>query len=187
MERDKILDIATEVLIANGGASMHDIAIAAGIGRTTLHRHFSSRAALMRALLDAALDAAERAIEECRVHEGTVIEALTRVAEAFVPLGHRYHFLLGEYRYTEDSATQGRMARLNQRFETLMRRGQRDGTLRTDLPVGWMNDVLGGLLFAAWDAIRDGRIARRAAPRLVVITLVQGCGGDRDDIDVTVP
>ena len=48
--RRAIIDAAISVLAANPAAPLGDIAEAAGVGRSTLHRHFSERGDLMRAV-----------------------------------------------------------------------------------------------------------------------------------------
>ena len=57
--RDRILDAAA-ALAGDRRTSMIEIAAAAGVGRSTLYRHFPSREALERALRQRALDAAGR-------------------------------------------------------------------------------------------------------------------------------
>jgi AcrR family transcriptional regulator len=48
--RQRILDAAAELLARDPRATMADIAVAAGVGRSTLHRHFATRVELGRAL-----------------------------------------------------------------------------------------------------------------------------------------
>ncbi|MEM9041304.1 MAG: TetR/AcrR family transcriptional regulator [Actinomycetota bacterium] len=52
--REQILDVALEVFAAAGfhGASMNDVAEAAGVTKPVLYQHFDSKRALYRALLD---------------------------------------------------------------------------------------------------------------------------------------
>lgn len=178
MDKATIQDIAIKVLITNNGASMQDIAAAAGIGRTTLHRYFANRDELMQALVLLALEDAEQAVLACQLEQGTVLEAIERVVKAFVPLGHRFHFLLSQYQFygsaesnTEINARENHLIEL---FDELMRRGQREGVLRPELPVRWLNDTLTALLFTAWENIQNGYVAPRDAPRLVMTTFLNG-------------
>src|SRR4029079_15890834 len=52
--REQILDVAVEVFARNGfhGASMNDVAEAAGVTKPVLYQHFYSKQALYMALLD---------------------------------------------------------------------------------------------------------------------------------------
>jgi hypothetical protein len=40
--RPPLLDVAAEVLVADPAASLAEVAVAAGIGRTTLHKHYAT-------------------------------------------------------------------------------------------------------------------------------------------------
>src|SRR5919202_5996856 len=67
--RARILDAAGPLLRDNPRATMAEVAVAAGLGRSTLHRHFATRVDLLRALEDGPLagaddDAPERAAAE---------------------------------------------------------------------------------------------------------------------------
>ena len=176
MHQEALLDIAIRVLIKRPGASLQDIAQAAGIGRTTLHRLFATREDLIHALLLSALTVVEQTTTESCLEKGTALEALERFIKDFVPLGHHFHFLLTERFDSEDSAIQTRMDYLQKQFEDLIRRGQQEGVFRTDLPVLWMLESLTALLFMAWESIHDGYTAPRYAPELVLTTLTQGIG-----------
>lgn len=176
MDRESLQDIAIQVLIANRGASMQDIATAAGIGRTTLHRYFASRDELLRALTLAALHDANQATSASRLEEGTALEALERAITINIPIGHRFHFLLNEWRFDNEEEVRAKNVQQLEVYEALMCRGQQEGTLRSDLPAKWMVNVLTALVFMACESIRDGYTAPRDAPRLVLTTLLVGIG-----------
>ena len=52
--REQILDVALDVFAASGfhGASMNDVAVAAGVTKPVLYQHFDSKRDLYKALLD---------------------------------------------------------------------------------------------------------------------------------------
>lgn len=56
-----LLDIAADVLGANPSASLAEVAAAAGIGRTTLHKQYATRQELLKAIAVHVLDRAEEA------------------------------------------------------------------------------------------------------------------------------
>ena len=80
--RRRILEAATGVLVMNRGVSMREIADAAEVGRTTLHRYFPGREDLIRAIALQAVAESEAAIKEAQLTEGSVEEAVRRLAEA---------------------------------------------------------------------------------------------------------
>jgi AcrR family transcriptional regulator len=172
-----MLDAAVRVLVGDRGASMQEIAEAAGVGRTTLHRYFPGREDLIRAIALDALREYEASVRAARLDEGTVAEGLARLVEGLVPMGERFHFLLGEAQLEGDPAFLDAYARLDHPVNLLVERGKRDGTFRSDVPTAWVGGALEALVYAAWEGVRDGGIARRDAPGLVTTTLLSGLGG----------
>ena len=85
--RRAILDAAMSVLAEHPTASLGDIAAAAKVGRSTLHRYFAERSDLLRALAlhvhALSIAAIERAEPDC----GPPVEALRRVVECQLDLG----------------------------------------------------------------------------------------------------
>lgn len=172
-----IQDTAIKTLLVNNGASMQDIALAAGIGRTTLHRYFANREDLLRTLLSWVFDDIERAMIKCQLEDGTALEVLERLVSTFVPIGHRFQFLLGTWPLDEhEQALKVRETRLLAQLESVIRQGQYEGVLRTDLPVHWMINTLTALIFMSWESISEGYTQLGDASQLVMTTLVGGIG-----------
>ena len=94
--RRAVLDAATLVLSKDSGASLAEVATVAGVGRTTLHRYFPTREALVRALVGDALDHVAQAITDAKPQEGPVPEALQRIADSVIPQGPSLRFLYAE-------------------------------------------------------------------------------------------
>ncbi len=89
---EALLDVAVGVLTADPGASLGQVAAAAGIGRTTLHKHYPTRDDLLRAVGFRAIERWEQATEGIE----TNVDAdggLLALAEAMVPLGPYLTFL----------------------------------------------------------------------------------------------
>src|SRR5262249_21782471 len=51
-----LLDVVAEVLVADPAAALAEVAAAAGIGRTTLHKHYATRDDLVTAVAHRAID-----------------------------------------------------------------------------------------------------------------------------------
>ncbi|MGH3145794.1 MAG: TetR/AcrR family transcriptional regulator [Rubrobacter sp.] len=178
--RRVILEAAVRVLVVDRGASMREISDAAGVGRATLHRYFPGRGDLIRAIAMDVLGECEAAIGSARIEEGTVVEALARLVEALVPIGERFHFLLYEAQLQDDPEFAAADDRILRTVEGLIERGKRVGTFRPEVPAAWIGDALEALIYAAWESVRDGKIARRDAPGLVITTFLSGLGGGRE-------
>jgi AcrR family transcriptional regulator len=169
-----VLEAATQALLADPTASMAQIARAAGVSRTTLHARFPSRHALVEAMAVEALDLVEAALAGARLDEGDVRAALHRAVEALVPLGPRSLFLLRERSLDAVPELVERYERLADPLLRLVERGQRAGALRPDLPAWWVVDTLDAVTHAAWEAVADGRLAPRDAPRTVLAAVLDG-------------
>lgn len=168
------MDVATRVLIETPGASLGDVAAAAGVSRSTLHSHFSSRQALIVALALEAMELITTAYENARPDEGPVDEAIHRIIEQMIPVGPRVEFLLRERSLDSESEVVERYENLDLPLLRLVERGQQDGTLRRDLPAWWVVSSLTAAVYGAWDAVASGKLASRDAPALVTGTALFG-------------
>jgi TetR/AcrR family transcriptional repressor of lfrA len=91
-----ILDAARTVFPENPAASLGDIAIAANVGRSTLHRHFHDRDELIRALGLYVYELSNAAIKEAHPESGSPIEALRRLIDGQFDLAAILHFINNE-------------------------------------------------------------------------------------------
>ena len=85
--RKAILDAAIRVLAADPSASLGQIADAADVGRTTLHRYFPDRAELLAAVMQEAGRRLGDAAVRARLDEGTGLDALLRACQTLLQLG----------------------------------------------------------------------------------------------------
>ncbi|MCG8928440.1 TetR/AcrR family transcriptional regulator [Lentzea sp. CC55] len=165
-----LLQTATSVLLKDPTASLSDVARAAGVGRTTLHKRFPTRAALVRAVASDALDLIHSVARE--VDFGSD-EALEDLVTRLVALGPRVEFLLRFPGLERDEELAARIREMDRPVLDLITRLQ--GTaLRHDLPAWWILQTLYAGLFNAWEAISDGRLAPLDAPRFVLTTVFEG-------------
>lgn len=169
-----LLEVASRTLLVSPGASLAEVAAAAGVSRTTLHSRFATRQDLLVALAHDAMDLLEQAYQAAGLDQGPVREALRRVVEATLPLGPRIAFLLRERSLDVDPELNARYQVLDQPLVDLVERGRTTGELRSDVPGWWLVDSIVGTVFAAWEAIADGRLAPRDAPDLVLTSMLDG-------------
>lgn len=179
IQDDRVLDVAVSVLVRDPAASLGEIAVTAGIGRTTLHNRYATRGDLLTAVAHRAIDLVDAAIAQARPAPGRPPE-LDRLIELAIPIGPHLTFLL-----TEPQACCGD-ARLIERIEALhepivdavrTRLAQLDVPLADGLPDWWVVSTLHGLLHSAWQAIDAGLLAPRSAPRLVSAWFLHGAAG----------
>ena len=162
--RDRVLVAAAAAVRREGTAvPMATIAADAGVGVGTVYRHFPSREALLGALtrrsfqlvLDAAARAAEADQPGIAAVRGFLDETIEHGPDLVLPL-HGGPLLMDE----DTSAIQ---AEVHRSLGVLLRRGQRDGTIRRDVRTGDLV-IFGALLAQQLPHVPDwNRTARRLA------------------------
>jgi AcrR family transcriptional regulator len=141
-----ILEAASHVLALRGEAgSMAEVASAAGVGRSTLYRHFPTREALLDELARAALADAGELLADARLESVPPFEALARAIRTLVFVGDRY-IVLFEARVSIDRAAGERAIGIPLR--RVIERGRADGIIRSDVDTEWLLDLLGGMIAA---------------------------------------
>ncbi|MCY7396731.1 MAG: TetR/AcrR family transcriptional regulator [Nocardioides sp.] len=179
--RDDVLDAALATLNDDPTSSMADIAGALGIARATLHRHFATREALLLEIGERALDRWARTQVECGMPQAVAAgdaDALDACLQAILPA-----FLVDAavFDFTLTDPTMLAMPRFAARTRALQdleiaffEAAQHAGVVRSDVPAAWLSHTLYGLLVAAREATRDGDVARRSLPDLMITTFRQG-------------
>ncbi len=185
--QERILDAARRTLFDDPGASIDDIAKAAGVGRATIFRHFENRAGLLKALAHRALAETDRVAEEAMVGATSATDALRRIVVAIVGAGDPYRFLgsAGDL-FTDPDLTADYERQLSELTELVVE-VQAEGSFRGDVPVRWIVRMIDAHLWAASDAIAKGEVGRVQAQQLIWDTLRDGLssrparGVGRDD------
>jgi AcrR family transcriptional regulator len=168
--RRAILDAAVRVLSQQPTASLTEVAAAAGVGRTTMHRYFPERADLLTGITNDLLEKIAEAIERARPDAGPAMAALERLCRSLFALGDGLMLTLNEPHlftdpaWTEESETDRILMRL-------VERGQAEGAIDPGLTVEWVKAVLWSLLFAAWMHTREADVPEDDSLALCLRTL----------------
>jgi AcrR family transcriptional regulator len=162
--RDRILDVALEVLGENPDAGMGDIASAAGVVRRTVYGHFPSRLDLIRTLTERAVTEMTAVLAEVTVSDAEADAAWAGFVARVWPVAHRYRVLLALRRGEYGEAIHGLLGPLDELLADLVKRGQDSSVFARHLPAGILSQLAYGVVFAIADSDRsNGTLGARAA------------------------
>jgi AcrR family transcriptional regulator len=173
--RAAVLDAAVQVLVADPSASLSEVAGAAGIGRTTLHKHYATRDDLLRAVGHRAIDRWEQvlaAVPDSAGDDG----GLRALAEAMISVGPYLAFLWRNPLFDRSADIGHRSRTVEAQALAVLHRAQQQGVMRADVPGYWLLHTFYSLVYVAAESIYDGDLAPRAAADLVVSTFLRGLG-----------
>lgn len=171
--RRALLEAAADELARNPESSMADVAKTANLTRATLYRHFSNRQTLLKAIQAEAFTRASEALISCRLDEGSALEVLERVIASLSKHGMRFRVIL--MRVPDHNARF-----LTQRDQVLaplvevIKRGQREGDIRTELSPEWIVTAMASLLIAAVRSAPTAQQSDEGVAELIYGTLVGG-------------
>jgi AcrR family transcriptional regulator len=168
--RQAIVDAAIEVLGRNPAASLGDIAIAADVGRTTLHRYFAERADLLAAVGTEAGARLARATAQARMAEGSGASAVRRLCQEYFDLGSLLSLIFTEPGLGAGPTTEG-PAGCDPEFAAMVERGHRDGTIDPELPADWVQSLVWSQLYAGWAYVAETGASRHEVLRLILRTV----------------
>jgi AcrR family transcriptional regulator len=173
--RRTLLDVAAEVLVGDPAASLAEVAEAAGIGRTTLHKQYATRDDLLRAVGHRAIDLWEQAVAgvvDADAHDG----GLRALTEAMIPIGPQLAFLWRNPTLDRAKDVVERWTAVEGDALAVLQQAQARGVIAAEVPFWWLLQTLYSLVYVASEAIRSGHLAPRDAPDLVLKTLLRGIG-----------
>ncbi|WP_166655516.1 TetR/AcrR family transcriptional regulator [Actinorugispora endophytica] len=153
---ERIIRAATVLLAERPEATMDELTTAAGLGRTTVYRHFHAREQLVAEVYATAFSGTRRLIAEAAPEACPREELLERVVAALMRAVETYPVLAngpGPAPATGGSDTTGYEACL-EALARVMRRAQDSGLLDASLPPRWlagslMDDCAGAVVFSA--------------------------------------
>jgi AcrR family transcriptional regulator len=149
--REAILTASIAVLADEPHAAMNDIAVASGVGRSTLYRHFPDRAALMLAIHERVRFEADEVV---RGHLGAAgdrdpVDVLVDLTDAIVDLGEGYRCLSNTDAAHRAKERHDRSRRGGHPLSRYIEAGQKAGSIRCDLTSDWIVTMLAHTFMAA--------------------------------------
>lgn len=180
--RRAILAAAAQVLSQRRDATLAEIAEAADVGRSTLHRYFPDRRELLRAVVEDSLEVLGRSVAGAAIDDGPPLEAMRRLVTAMVDAGDRILFLWGDPRVLEEygpgqEECEGDDDLVDDSLLRLIRRGQDEGVFDTEVSPLWIQNVLYGLVYTGVEVARHGQLPRHGVASTVIRTFENGILG----------
>lgn len=170
--RTAILDAAVERLAADAQASMADVAAAAHVGRTTVHRYFPERADLVLAVVDHVVELSRQAVERAEPHSGPVRAALRRVVEEHFGLGSILMYVYSEPLIVGDPHAVVELGKMELALDEVLARP--DAGLHPHLTGPWVRRAFWGIVYAGWQTFEAGEMPRHQVIDAIMTTLTDG-------------
>ena len=170
-----LLDVVAEVLLAQPGASLAEVAEAAGISRTTLHKHYATRDDLVRAVGLRATEIYEQAVDRVADEPGTEA-GLRQLLAAMIESGPQLAFLWRNPVLDEDHELTQRYIDAEKRCLAVLDRARSAGLIAASTPDWWMLQMVNSLVYTAAESVQYGKLAPLDAPDLALSTLLHGLG-----------
>jgi AcrR family transcriptional regulator len=173
--RLSLLDVAAEVLVADPAASLAEVAEAAGIGRTTLHKHYATREDLLRAVGDRALELWEHAVGGMTGTEDPD-GGLCAATAAMIPIGPQLAFLWRTPAFDHVTEIDARWCAVEAATLAILKRAQARGVVAAGIPDWWLLRTFFSLVYVAAESVQSGQLAPLDAPGFALGTFLHGIG-----------
>jgi AcrR family transcriptional regulator len=155
--RNRILDVALEVLGQNPDAGMGEVASAAGVVRRTVYGHFPTRTDLVRSLTQRAVNEITDVLTEVDSADGAADAVWADFIARLWPLAHRYRVLLALRRGEYGAEIHDLLGPVDTILADLVQRGQDSGVFGRHLPA----DILSQVALATVFSIADNDLSKQ--------------------------
>lgn len=169
-----IIEAAERVLSANPAASLEQVAEAAGVARTTVHRRFAGREALLRTMGAQAWTQIRDAVAEAAQDTAPPLVAWHRATAAVLAVKHRWTFALTHID-SADTDTLALIGEVTATTDAFLARVRDAGLLRADADLEWVRRAYMALISESVHGEAEWDDADVLATR-VLDTLTRGFG-----------
>lgn len=164
---DTLTEIAIDLFMEKGynGTSMGELAKAAGITKSAIYHHVSSKEELLKIALSRALDQLFAMLGESGAWEGAAVDRLEYLVRRLVETEVHYLreiALLLRVRASNETTTWARERRreFDKHILSLINEAQADGAIRADMSALAIDRLVFGMLYSISEWYHDGHTIR---------------------------
>ncbi|AMM21431.1 TetR family transcriptional regulator [Frondihabitans sp. PAMC 28766] len=150
--RERILDVALEVLGQDPDAAMSDVATAAGVVRRTVYGHFPNRRDLVRTLTERAVAEITDVLTEVTASDERADAMWVDFVARLWPLAHRYRVVVALRRGEYGAEIHALLRPVDDILADLVQRGQDAGVFGRHLPAGILSQLAYATVFTIADS-----------------------------------
>ena len=170
-----LLEAGIRVLTDNNSATLSEVALAAGVGRATLYRHFETREQLLAELAEESLMETDRACAYIKEQKLTGRKAIEQIFIAIMPLADRFHFLLSLWgEVSKNKTIKKAYNRQLKQLRIRIKEAKTEGTISNALPDEWLILLIDNLLYSGWYCIGTGSLSPERASALATRSFFEG-------------
>jgi len=174
--RQAIQEAGIETLLRNPDAGMSEIALAAGVGRATLYRHYESREALVQSLTKLCLDETDELMKPLKAQKLRGRQAIEAAIDAVMPMAARFRFLMSLWAIASNDKVVLKIYRRQLReLGGYVEQAQEDDEIVPSLSVAWVVSMFDALLNSAWFLVENGTMDIDEATAAFKHSLFCGC------------
>ncbi len=173
--RAALLEAGIDLLSKNSAATLSEIAMAAGVGRATLYRHFETREQLIVELATESLAETDRACAHILEQKLNGRKAIEQIFIAIMPLANRFHFLLTLWsEVSKNKDLKKTYDRQLSQLETRIAEAKAEKSIDKALPNEWLVSLIDNLLYTGWYYIGTGSLTPKQASKLATRSFFHG-------------
>ena len=169
-----IVEAAIRTLSTDPGATMSEVARAAGVGRATLHRHFYGKADLLGTITARCIDETNAAVLASDAPDSPAVDRLEAMLRSVIPLGDRYGFL--PFEVLQDEGLRMRHESQLDWVRSLIGELKAARAIAEDVPTSWAVAQVDEVISTAWTAVSADELSTDEAVGLALRTLLRGLG-----------
>lgn len=151
-------------LTENPGATLQELAKAAGVSRATLYRFAATREQLLDRVKQHVLQVMTRILDTAGLDSQAPLEALRQLTANYIEEKEFCAFMMTQFdphiKVHSKTPIPDECSVHEQRLDHFFQQGQAAGVFRPNVPCRWLTDLYFGFIFTLCESEHRGRIAR---------------------------